>query len=118
MKSKKEKNYSRKTKKPAVQNNKVKNVCLSINAKIATSTHNPGHNILKLYHVLVQFWFTTSKVNLDIQFNKFGRRVTSQFAKQLKTQNLKKLGQITKISNLDGAIVQCPVFPSEIKIWQ
>ena len=38
MKSKKEKNYSRKTKKLAVQNNKVKNVCLSINAKIATST--------------------------------------------------------------------------------
>ena len=27
---------------------------------------NPGHNILELYNILVEIWFTTSKMKLDI----------------------------------------------------
>ena len=28
--------------------------------------YNPGHNILELYNILVQIWFTLSKTKLDI----------------------------------------------------
>ena len=28
--------------------------------------YNPGHNILELYIILVQIWFTTTKMKLDI----------------------------------------------------
>ena len=33
---------------------------------IQYNNYNPGHNILELYNILVQIWFTTSKKNLDI----------------------------------------------------
>ena len=40
--------------------------------------YNPGHNILELYNVLVQVRFATSKMKIDIWYNKFGLRVASR----------------------------------------
>ena len=39
--------------------------------------YNPGHNILELYNVLVQVRFATSKMKINIWYNKFGLRVAS-----------------------------------------
>ena len=38
--------------------------------------------------------------------------------KKKKTEDLRKYGNIRKISNLEGYIAQCPVSPPEIKLWQ
>ena len=75
---------------------------------------NPGHNILELYNVLVQIRVATSKMKIDIWYNKLGTRVASRVTKQLKTQDLRKLGNIGKISNLGRGIAQCPVSLTEI----
>ena len=42
------------------------------------SIYNSGHNILKLYKVLVQVQFATSKMKLDIYHNRNGIRVALQ----------------------------------------
>ena len=57
---------------------------------------NPGHNILKLYNVVVQVRFATSNTKLDIQYNKLGIRVASRVAERLKTQDLKNLESVRK----------------------
>ena len=36
------------------------------NLNVNMKTYNPGHNILKLYDILAQVRFTTSKMKLDI----------------------------------------------------
>ena len=72
-------------------------------------TYNPGHNILKLYNILVQIRFTTSKRKLYIQHTKLGTRVASRVAERLRTQDLRKLENIRKISNLGGRLAQCLV---------
>ena len=58
--------------------------------------YNPGHNILELYNIFVEIQFTTSKTKLNIQYSKLGIRVTLQVAERLKTQDLRKLGNIKK----------------------
>ena len=47
----------------------------------------PGHNIFKLYDVLVQIQFTTSTMSLDILYKK-RIQVASQIATQLKSLEL------------------------------
>ena len=47
--------------------------------------YNPGHNILLLYNVLVEVWFTTSKMKLDIYYNRLGLQVSGQVTERLKT---------------------------------
>ena len=42
------------------------------------------------------------KTKPDIQCNKPGKQVASQFAEQLKTLDLRKLGNVRKMSNLGG----------------
>ena len=79
-------------------------------------THNPGHNILALFNNLADILIPTSKTILDIQYSKRGIRVASRVAKRLKTQDLRKLGNIRKMSNLGGDAAQCPVFLLEIKL--
>ena len=34
--------------------------------------YNPGYNSLEVYNVLLQFRFTTSKIKLDIYYDKLG----------------------------------------------
>ena len=79
-------------------------------------SYNPGHNVLELYNILVQIRFTTSKRKLDIQYSKLGIRVASRVAERLKTQDLRKLGNIRKISNLGGHIAQCLVSLQELRL--
>ena len=79
---------------------------------------NPDHNILELYNILVQVRFNTSKTELDIQYSKLGKRVGSRVAERLKTQDLRKLGNIRKISDLGRHKAQCPVSLQKIKLWQ
>ena len=79
---------------------------------------NPGHNILELYNILVKIRFTSSKTKLDIQYSKLGTRVTSRVAERLKTQDLRKLGNIRKISSLGGHIAQCLVSLQELRLCQ
>ena len=48
-------------------------------------SENHGHNILKLFNVLVQVQFAMSQTKHDICNNKLGMRVASQVTEQLKT---------------------------------
>ena len=68
----------------------------------------------------VQVQFDRSKTKLNIQYNQFGIRVVLQVAEQVKTQDLRKLGNIRNISNLSGnqCPVQCPTSLPEMKVWQ
>ena len=63
--------------------------------------YNLGHNILELYNNLVQASFTTSKTNLDMwyKYNKLSILVASRVGKRFKTKDLRKLGNIRKVSN-------------------
>ena len=49
------------------------------------SSYNSGPDISELYNVLGQGRFTTSKLKLDIQYNKAGVQVASGVTKQQKT---------------------------------
>ena len=69
-------------------------------------SYNLGHNILQFYNVLIQIRLTTSKAKRDIQYCKLGMRVASRVAKRRMTQDLRKKGNIRKISNLGGDIVE------------
>ena len=79
---------------------------------------NPGHDILGLYNILVQIRFTTSKRKHDIFYSKLGIRVASRVAKRFKTQDLSKLGNIRKMSNLGGHIVQGLLSIQELKLCE
>ena len=68
------------------------------------SNYNLVHNILELYNVLVQIRLIASKTKCDIYYSKLGVRVVSKVAERLKTQDLRKLGNIKKVSNLRGNI--------------
>ena len=52
--------------------------------------YSPDHNILEFYSVLVQVRLTASKTNLDIWYNKLGKRIASRVTKRLKTNHLRK----------------------------
>ena len=80
--------------------------------------YNPGHNILELYNILVQVRFITCETKLHMQYSKLDTRVASQVAERIKTQDLRNLGNIRKISNLGGGKVQCPVSLQEIRLRQ
>ena len=83
-----------------------------------SNRHIPGHNILKLSGVLVQFRFAAGNTKPDLQYNKLGIRFASRVAKRLKTQELKKLENIRKISIQRGDMAQCPVSLPQIKLCQ
>ena len=46
---------------------------------------NLGHNILELYNYLIQVRFATSKMKLDIKYNKLGKEVFLLIAERLQT---------------------------------
>ena len=70
--------------------------------------------MLEFYNILVEIRFTTSKTKLDIQYSKLGARV----AERLKTEDLRKLGNIRENSNLDGLIAQCLVSFQKLRLCQ
>ena len=63
-------------------------------------SHNPSHNILELYSVLVKVRFVTSKRKLNIYNNKLSNiRFAPRVTKQFETTDLRELGNFRKISN-------------------
>ena len=97
---------------------KFRKICILMIQYQGLQTYNPGHNILELYNILALIRYTTSKRKLDIQHSKLGVRVASRDAEQLKTQDLRKLGNIRKISNLVGHIAQCLVSLQGFRLWK
>ena len=95
----------------------VMSLMLSLNI-FHTFFYSPAHNILELYNVLAQVRCATSTTKFVIQYNQLVLRVDSRVAEQLNTQDLNKLGNIRKISNLDEDLSQSLVSPQEIKLWQ
>ena len=59
-------------------------------------------NTCKLFHVLAQFLFTTGETKLDYDHQKMNLRIASRVAKQLKTYDLRKLENFTKIPDMLG----------------
>ena len=57
-------------------------------------------------------------MKLDIWYCKLDIRVASRIAKGLKKQDIKKLGNIRKVSNFGGHISQCLVSPKELRLCQ
>ena len=82
------------------------------------ASYNPGCNILELYNILVQIRFTTSERKLDIQYSKLGIGVASPVVERLETQDLRKLGNILRISNLGGDRAQCLVSLQELTLCE
>ena len=77
--------------------------------------YDPGHNILAVFYNLAYIWITTSKNDTGHLDNKLGTRAASRVAEQLKTQDLWKLRNIRKMSNVGGDAGQHPVPPPETK---
>ena len=76
----------------------TKNICHSMEG------HNQFHNILRLLDVLPNFLFTTSETMGHYYLETQYVRVASQVAERLKTEDLRKLGNIRKLSKLHGMI--------------
>ena len=66
--------------------------------------YNHGHNIFRIFDVLPNFPFTTSEMMRDCYLQTRNIRVASRVAERLKTLNLKKLGNIRKVSKLHRMI--------------
>ena len=64
--------------------------------------YNLGQNIWRVFHFLVQVFFTTSETELDYYHQKVSVRVASRIAERLKTQDLRKLGNLRKIPEILG----------------
>ena len=68
---------------------------------------NPGHNILELFNNLIQIRVATSKVKLDIQYNKLGTQFVSQDAERLKIEFLRNQKIFEKCQiQVEGDITQ------------
>ena len=78
---------------------------------------NCGHNILELYNILVQVQFTTCKTKLYIQYSKLGIRAASRVVEEFKTQDLRKLENVRKISSFGEDKAQCPVSVLWTVLW-
>ena len=63
-------------------------------------SYNHFHNILKLFKVLPNFPFTTSETMRDYYLQTWYIGVATQVAVRLKTLDLRKLGNIRKVSKL------------------
>ena len=83
-----------------------------ISKKKKKYSYNQFHNILRLFDVLPNFSFTTSET-IDDYYMVYTRRAASRVAERLKTQDLRKLGKIRKVSKLHRMMVQCLVFLSK-----
>ena len=82
---------------------------------ILSSTYNHFHNILRLFDALPNFRFTTSETVDDYYLCTWYIRVASRVAERLKTYDLRKLGNIRKVSKLDIITAQCPFLPPKWK---
>ena len=88
-------------------NSYLKTFSIFFQIKIVQRTsHNHNHNILRLFDVLPNFSFTTSETMRYYYLSNMYIRVASRVTKRLKTQDLRKLGNIMKVSKLYKMIAQ------------
>ena len=73
--------------------------------------YNQLHNILRLSNVLQNFPFTASEMMGDYYLQTWYIRAASRVAERLKSYDLRKLGNIRKVSKLHRMIAQCPGLP-------
>ena len=66
--------------------------------------YNHLHSILRLFDVLSNFPFATSETMRDDCLETWHIRVTSRVAERLKTEDLRKLENIRKVSKLQRMI--------------
>ena len=66
------------------------------------SYHNAGQNICRLFHVSTQVLFTGSETELNYYYQKVNIEVASQVAERSKAQNMRKLQNFNKISEILG----------------
>ena len=81
-------------------------------------TYNNFHNILRLFNVLPNFLITTSEAMHDYYLKTRYIWVASQVAEKLKTEDLRKLGNIRKVSKLHKMIALSPIFLPKWKFFQ
>ena len=74
-------------------------------------TYNHFYNILRLFDVLPNFLFTTSETMRDYYLQTWHIRVASRVAKQLQTEDLRKLGNIREVTKSHRMIAQRPFPP-------
>ena len=70
---------------------------------------------MKHLKILVQVPFATSKVVIDIQYKKHCIRVASHVVERLKTQDIRKLGNIGNITKMAIDRAQYPIFLAQMK---
>ena len=73
-------------------------------------TYNNFHNILRIFDALPNFPFTGGETMCDFYLETWYIRVASPVAERLKTQYLRKLGNIRKVSKPYRMIAWYPVF--------
>ena len=71
---------------------------------------NHCHNIQRLFDILPNFPFTTSETMCNYYLYTGYIQFASRVAKRFKTQDLKKLGDIRRVSKLHRIIPQSAVF--------
>ena len=74
-------------------------------------SYNPSHNILTMYCLSVWLWSATSKTGLYVYL--LCIRVPLRVDERLRTEKLRKLGTVTKMSKLGAGTAYCPVSPLE-----
>ena len=74
-------------------------------------TYNHFYNILRLFDVLPNFLFTTSETMRDYYLQTWHIQVASRVAKQLQTEDLRKLGNIREVTKSHRMIAQRPFPP-------
>ena len=72
-------------------------------------TPNHFHNIMRLFDILPNFPFAATETMRDYDLQTCYIRVASRVPERIKTEDLRKLGNIRKVSKLHRMIVQCPV---------
>ena len=65
---------------------------------------NQFHNTVRLFYVLANFSFTTSETIGDFYLETCYIGISSQVAKGLETEDLRKIGKIKKLSKLHRMI--------------
>ena len=76
---------------------------------LISSRNTRFHNILRLFDVLSNPHFTTSETIGDYYLYTWYIRIASRVAERRKTQDLRKLRNIRKLSKPHRMIAQCPV---------
>ena len=77
--------------------------------------YNHFHNTLRLFDVLPNFLYTTSETMRDYYLQTWHIRVASRVAKQLQTEDLRKLGNIREVTKSHRMIAQRPFPPPKWK---